>query len=138
LLLADLSGAVHALSHRMLTQRMPLHEALAGCGFVPFDRVAENMAQGASPGDGWQMACVQLKPRGQMLDCMDEQDGAALNRLFSALGSGGAQAQRVLLDEAGESLARLAEGARKKRDEQGRLYATLGALAGMALAVMLI
>jgi len=48
------------------------------------------------------------------------------------------QAQALVLQEAEEELWRLYEQAVRKRLEQGRLYASLGALGGLALALLLL
>ena len=59
-------------------------------------------------------------------------------RFGAAGGEGSLQTQRLALTEAGEELERLHEQARRKREEQGRLYASLGGLGGLALALMLL
>ena len=72
------------------------------------------------------------------MDCLEDADRNALERVFAGLGSGGSQAQEALMNEAEAELSRLLDDARKKRREQHRLYTSLGALGGMALAILLV
>lgn len=133
---AALNG-VKRLEVEMLERRMPLKEALDACGDA-FAAAARQMEGGAPPGEAWAATAELLRARGKALDCLEEGDMTALKRLFEALGSGGLQAQRLVLNEAAEELERLWERARRKREEQGRLYASLGALGGLALALLLL
>lgn len=135
--LREMVSGVKRLEIEMLERRMPLHEALALAGGA-FSAAAGEMEGGAPPGEAWQQAGKALTERGGMLDSLEESDLTALARLFSRLGEGGLQTQRLALTEAAEELERLHEQARRKREEQGRLYASLGGLGGLALALMLL
>ena len=115
---------------------MPLQDALSLAGGI-FVETAGEMEGGAPPGEAWNRAEGRLTERGGMLDCLEECDKTALRRLFDGLGAGGLQTQRLVLTEAEEELERLAAQAQKKREEQGRLYASLGALGGLAMALIL-
>ena len=121
----------------MLERRMPLKEALERSGGA-FSAAAGEMEGGAPPGEAWERVRQTLSARGGMLDALGESDLTALNRLFGRLGEGGLQTQRLALTEAKEELQRLHDQARRKRDEQGRLYASLGGLGGLALALLLL
>ena len=121
----------------MLEKRMPLLDALSVCG-GPFLMVAREMEGGAPPGAAFDAAKEDMRARGGILDSLEEGDMAALKRLFSGLGEGGLQAQRLVLNEAAEELERLTGQARAKREEQGRLYTSLGALTGLAAAMLLL
>jgi len=133
-----LSEGVRRLEIEMLERRMPVREALEACGLPAFRLVAGQMEGGAPPGGAYAAAEGSLYDRGGALDCLDEGDRTALKRLFGGLGEGGAQAQRLVLNEAAEELARLAGQARRRREEQGKLYASLGGLGGLALALLLL
>lgn len=128
---------VRRLNIEMLERRMSLKDALERAGGA-FLAAAGAMEGGAPPGEAWNRVEKQLTERGGALDCMEEGDRTALRRLFEGLGCGGLQAQRLVLSEAEEELSRLYEQARKKREEQGKLYASLGALGGLALALLLL
>ena len=121
----------------MLERRLPLKDALSLSGGA-FSAAAREMEGGAPPGEAWKKAEQALTERGALLDSLEESDRTALRRLFEGLGSGGLQAQRLVLGEAEEELQRLYMQARRKREEQGKLYASLGALGGLALALMLL
>ena len=136
-MLRELLGAVRRLNIEMLEKRMPVREAMEACGGL-FSQTAGQMEGGAPPGAAFEKAAQALRERGEMLDCLEEGDMAALHRLFAGLGSGGIQAQRLVLNEAAEELERLAGQARRKREEQGKLYTSLGALGGLALSLLLL
>ncbi len=131
-----LSG-VRRLKIEMLEKRMPLREALL-CSGGAFEAAAGEMEGGAPPGEAWKRAEERLIMRGGLLDSIEECDRTALGRLFDGLGQGGLQAQRLVLSEAEEELERLQLQARKKREEQGKLYGSLGALGGLAFALLLL
>ena len=135
--LREAAAGVKRLNIEMLERRMPLCEALSLSGGA-FSAAAREMEGGAPPGEAWDRAERALTERGGLLDSLNEGDRTALRRLFGRLGEGGMQAQRLALTEAEEELERLHEQARRKREEQGRLYASLGGLGGLALALMLL
>jgi hypothetical protein len=128
---------VKRLRIEMIERRMPLRDALSRAGGV-FLEAAGEMEGGAPPGEAWIRAEGRLTERGSVLDCIGECDKTAFRRLFDGLGAGGLQTQRLVLSEAEEELERLSEQARKKREEQGKLYASLGALGGLAMALILL
>ena len=125
------------LEIEMLERRMPLREALSLAGGA-FLAAAEEMEGGAPPGEAWKRAEEGQTARGAPLDSLEENDLTALRRLFGRLGEGGLQTQRLALTEAAEELERLCAQARRRRDEQGRLYASLGGLGGLVLALLLL
>ena len=131
-----LSG-VRRLKIEMLEKRMPLREALL-CSGGAFEAAAGEMEGGAPPGEAWKRVEERLIMRGELLDSLEECDRTALGRLFDGLGQGGLQAQRLVLSEAEEELERLQLQAKKKREEQGKLYGSLGALGGLAFALLLL
>lgn len=135
--LKEAVGGVRRLNIEMLERRIPLKEALSLSGGA-FSAAAREMEGGAPPGEAWKKAEEALIQRGEMLDSLEESDRTALGRLFEGLGCGGLQAQRLVLSEAEEELERLCGQARKKREEQGKLYGSLGALGGLAAALMLL
>jgi len=135
--LREAVNGVRRLNIEMLERRMPLKDALLAADGL-FSFAAREMEGGAPPGEAWLRAEPALRERGAMLDCAEESDRTALRRLFEGLGGGGLQAQRLVLSEAEEELTRLHQRAQKRREEQGRLYASLGALGGLALALLLL
>ena len=84
------------------------------------------------------MAAASLSMRGGELDSLTREDMAAIERLAGELGEGGAARQRLLLSETEEELCALASGAEKLAAERGRLYVSLCALGGLALAVLMV
>lgn len=135
--LSEAVSGVKRLEIEMLERRMPLRDALSLAGGI-FLEAAGEMEGGAPPGEAWIRAEGRLTERGSILDCIGECDKTALRRLFDGLGSGGLQTQRLVLSEAEEELERLGRQALKKSEEQGKLYASLGALSGLAMALILL
>ena len=135
--LHEAGEAVRRLRVEMLERNMPLKEALLTCGGL-FSEAAGAMETGSGPGEAYEQAMEKLGVRGGDFDCLTEDDRTALRRLFTGLGSGGAQAQRLLIEDAQEELTRLEKKAVSKREEQGRLYGSLGALSGIALALIML
>lgn len=136
--LREILGSVRRLEVDMLEKRLPLGEALRSCGGELMAAVAARMAEGFAPEAACGAAAGRLRERGGALDCLEEGDMTAVRRLFGGLGGGGLQHQRVLLKDAEEELERLLGQARHRREEQGKLYASLGALGGLAMALMLL
>lgn len=135
--LRDALGGVRRLRVEMLERRVPLAEALDRCGGI-YGEAAAGVRSGLSPGEACARAAFSLREKGGALDCLEEGDMAAIKRLFEGLGEGCAGNQRVLLCETEEELERLLHQARRRREEQGKLYASLGALGGLALALLLL
>lgn len=134
--LREAGEGVRRLKVEMLERNMPLREALSRCGGV-FSETARRMQDGSGPGQAFEETLEGLRRRGGALDSLTGADEVALRRLFSGLGAGGSQAQRLLMEDAQEELSRLEQQAARKCGEQGRLYGSLGALGGVALALML-
>ena len=135
--LEALRSGVRRLEAEMLERRMPLADALEMSGDRLFEATAEEMRAGEAPFEAYERAAERLRVRGGALDSLEEGDMAALSRLFEHLGDGSVQSQRLLLRDAEEELGRLAIQARNRRQEYGKLYTSLGALGGGALALLL-
>lgn len=135
--LKELLEAVRRLTVEMLERRMPLADALEACGAELCARTAVQMRMGATPAQAYARSIGAFRERGGRLDSLDEEDMTALKRLFDHLGEGGVQTQRLVLREAEEELERLSERARSRHQEYGRLYTSLGGLAGIAVALMM-
>ncbi len=133
--LAALTDSVQKLRVDMLDKLLPLKEALSN-GHPAMRAVAEAMA-GCGAGTAWRRAQETLTRRGAALDCLTAPDLEALGALFEGLGESGAAQQRILLASAMESLEALRRQADKKAREESKLYATLGFLAGLSLAILL-
>ena len=141
--LSQLLGSVQRLRVDMLDKLLPLREALQN-GHPAMKAVAAEMATAmpaAMPAGGagaaWRRARGALAARGGALDCLTAQDLDALGALFDGLGESGAAQQRILLSGALENLEALKAQADKKAREESKLYTTLGFLAGLSLAILL-
>ena len=133
--LAALIDGVQKLRLDMLDRLLPLREALSG-GHPAMRSVSESMT-GCGAMAAWRRAQGALTARGGALDCLTAPDLEALNELFEGLGESGAARQRILLSGAEETLVKLRREADKKAQEESKLYATLGFLAGLSLSILL-
>lgn len=137
--LHSLAGAISQLSRLMIDMKLPLPEALSRAGHELFAKAGMLLSEqsGASPGECFTEAYNSMAARGQPLDCLLEPDGEALYNMFAALGAGSARSQAAMLAASADEVRALSEAAAKKRDEQGKLYMSLGALAGLALSILI-
>ncbi len=133
--LGALMDSVQRLRVDMLDKLLPLREALS-TGHPVMRAVSEAMARGGA-GQAWRRVQGALTARGGALDCLTRQDLEALSTLFEGLGESGAAQQRILLSGALDALESLRGEADKKAREESKLYATLGFLAGLSLAILL-
>lgn len=137
--LGEWREALERLHLTMLEHLTPLTQALLASSCASMRAVGERMqAERCSPDAAWQDVRAQWRARGQALDCLEGSDFQALDRLFEGLGETGRSSQQRLLDQTTEELSLLQQAARQKLKEQGKLYGSLGALAGLALSIGLL
>lgn len=122
----------------MLERRLPLHAALVRSGMEALRRVGESVGAGKSAAEAWRALLPTLTRRGASLDCLTGEDISALTAFFDGLGAGTRAAQEALFQTTLRELGRLEAEASKNGAEKGRLYATLGLLCGLMLAVAFI
>ena len=84
----------------------------------------------------WKSVRTAAVKRGGALDSLEPADLGILDSLFSALGATGRKDQRRLLEGSATALQQQAEAAQARLGEKGRLYTTLGLLAGAALVML--
>ena len=138
--LAAFSPALMALKHAMLTRKLPLAEALAATAHFALIAMATRMRETPSldPGACWREVYERLGARGEAFDCLGREEVGAIQDLFDSLVAHSAGEVALRLDDAAHSLTEITERAKKARDEKGKLYTSLGALGGMALAILLV
>ena len=127
--------ALHILRIQMLERLLPLHAALAHARFEPLRQVGERVASGQDAAGAWRALLPSLRARGGALDCLTEEDAAALTALFDGLGAGTRAEQEALFSAALRELGRLEGEAARSGAEKGKLYTTLGFLCGLMLAI---
>ena len=98
-------------------------------------RVGESVGAGKSAAEAWRALLPTLARRGASLDCLTREDISALTAFFDGLGAGTRAAQEALFQTTLRELGRLEAEASKNGAEKGRLYATLGLLCGLTLAI---
>ena len=86
--------------------------------------------------EAWDAVRIRQTKRGGLLDSLAREDCAALRAFFAQLGESGAREQEALFARTAEELGALSAQADKSCGERTRLYTSLGALLGAALAIL--
>lgn len=137
-LLGEILEALDMLEVRMISQLEPLERALFDCGCSFFDAVARGIAEGNSTQEAWKDA---VRGNGRA-DCgvgtLHDAELIALDELFSKLGSTGKGTQAVLLARCTSILRREHEAAMQQAARSGKIHISIGALAGLMIAVLII
>ena len=136
--LSELTQVLRRLQVRMLEEIMPLQDALSSMDSPLTRGVAAQMRPNEPLDAAWKRAREALCRRGGMLDSLREEDLRVLDGLFENLGLSGRMDQRLLMEKVERELEELEKAARRANDEHGKLYGSLGALAGLALAVCIL
>ena len=98
-------------------------------------RVGERVAAGEDAASSWRALLPSLTRRGGALDCLTQEDVSTLTAFFDGLGADARAGQEALFQTALRELGRLEAEAARSGAEKGRLYATLGLLFGLMLAI---
>lgn len=136
-LIAETMDSLQLLRIHMLDGLMPLRAAMEktpGTVFVGM----RDMPGGGSAREAWAGLKRKEARRGGALDCMGADEREILDRLFESLGETGEEEQRRRFDSAIKELGALEDTLRGEGERRNRLYTTLGALAGAAVAVGLL
>ena len=127
--------ALQLLRIQMLERRLPLHAALDHTRSDVLRRVGERVAAGEDAASSWRALLPSLTQRGGALDCLTQEDVSTLTAFFDGLGADARAGQEALFQTALRELGRLEAEAARSGAEKGRLYATLGLLFGLMLAI---
>jgi len=134
-LLKTVLGEMEPLRLRMLSQRLPLKDALSGCVWEEMREMGKEMEQ-ADAVSAWKNVCRKRVSRGEAMDCLEEEELKVLDGFFAGLGESGVRQQEALFENTKTELERILQAASKTCGEKTRLYTALGALAGAALVIM--
>ena len=130
--LEELIRGVQSLERSICLRRVPLAQAMAESGCTLLQEMGLLMkAHAISPQEAWQK--LRAGQRRESVGAEDE----VLHRLFADLGQGDLAAQQDLLLDIRKNLEELLHRQKIRQQETGKLYPALGALTGMALAVLL-
>ena len=133
--LSSALAALEPLKIRMLHRRLPLEAALCESEDALLRLVGEAMP-GKTALEAWDAVRIRQTKRGGLLDSLAREDCAALRAFFAQLGESGAREQEALFARTAEELGALSAQADKSCAERTRLYTSLGALLGAALAIL--
>ncbi len=137
--LGMLMDDLQLLRSMTLERLLPMHSALAEMRFKPLRLAGEHMRRSSiSAYDAWALVCDSERKRGGSLEYMTDDDASEVSKLFQALGSLSRRDHEAQYSQALSRLGKCEEAARQRGREKLRLYASLGALAGLAVSVMLI
>ena len=131
-------AALCALREAMLKRLLPLKEALLSTGHPAFETLAGALSGGRSASSAWSESKRTLTSRGAPFSCFGAEEAAILDDFFEGLGGSGLSAQALLFEKTGAALRPLLESARKKAEEQAKLYGALGLLSGLSLSILLL
>ncbi|MBR1820314.1 MAG: stage III sporulation protein AB [Clostridia bacterium] len=136
--LRALAEGLRRLRIHMTSMFEPVQNALDHADCPLMAMVAEGMRGGLSAKAAWEEIEKKAARRGGPIDSLTEADRKVLARLFAGLGQSGREEQDLLLGSALQAIESLREGAQEKVGEADRLYATLGLLIGLMLALIVI
>ena len=136
--LEDLLRGVRRLKHNMTHMLETVERALRAADCPILDRVSDALEPGGGAAEAWRRVLRRERRRGGLCDALTREDEMLLSRLFQQLGESGREAQEILLSDAIEEIKRALERARPRAAEAERLYGTLGVLAGLLIALVVI
>lgn len=130
--------ALVPLELKMLSELLPLNQALLGSRYEVFRTLAQALTGERGAREAWEHIAESLYTHGGVLDALEDADREAIDRFFSELGMSGQEEQRALFARTAGELKTLEDAASGRATDVSKLYTTLGALGGMALAIALL
>lgn len=137
-MLCDLLRGLRQLRIELGSVRNPLEYALRQTEFPLFISVANALSHEKNVSDAWSSVRDRECRRGGKADCLASDDLSALDRLFDHLGASGQESQLESLQSCILFLEESLSDAKERSAQIGKLYASLGFLAGLALAILMI
>lgn len=136
--LGALSEGLRRLRLHMTSMFEPVQNAMERADCPLLTLVAEGMREGLSAEAAWRKVEKRAARRGGAIDSLTEADRQILSRLFASLGQSGREEQDLLLAGTLEAVDAQRKAAQAKVGEADRLYASLGLLIGLMLALIVI
>ena len=137
-MLKAMANGARRLRIHMTGMFEPVQVALAHAECPLFALIAREMQGGGSARQAWERVQGAASRRGGPIDCLTDEDKHALSTLFAGLGQSGRETQDLLLGSVIEAIENLHAGAQARAREADRLYATLGLLIGLMLALIVV
>lgn len=137
-MLADLLTALRKLQIALTSMLEPLEEALKRTHFPLFEAVAERLPWERCAADAWDTVQNKECKRGGKADCLAPCDLSALDGLFEHLGMNGREEQAEAIQSCILVLEESLAETKERAAQTGKLYTSLGFLAGLSLAVLMI
>lgn len=137
-LLSELVDALKLVRIHVTRMLEPVERALRQSGSTLLEAVANEMSQTDGAAEAWRRLCFECCRRGGVADSLTERDLRALERLFESLGETGRMQQDAAIQSCAEALALARDEARTRRNEAEKLYTSMGALIGLAIAVIIV
>lgn len=136
--LAALIQGVRVLRVHMIRMLEPVSLALTASECPVLEKVGRAMSPGECAGTAWNRVSARESRRGGLIDALAPEDRHALDGLFDQLGESGRKQQEIILSATLNALGKNLSHAEKKAVEAERLYLSLGLLAGLMLALIVI
>jgi len=137
-LLTEILRALSILNIELGTMLNPLETALKHTKLPLFKYVANELSSAECVLDAWINVRNRERIRGHHADCLTARDLSALDRLFEQLGSTGREEQNQTVCSCILSLEESMAEAKDRAAQVGKLYVSLGFLAGIALVIIMI
>lgn len=134
----EILEALRFLKINMVEQLKTVGDALGESEMSLFKSVAQEMTGVCDVADAWQKIRNLETRRGCFADCLTERELRPLDRLFRRIGVSGKEEQELCISGCIAEYELLSEAADKKAERSGKLYASLGSLIGLTLAVLLV
>lgn len=124
-------GAVKMLRVQIVQCTAPLKEALCQCGMAILEDIGQGMEAGIAPREGWENAR-------RITTMLKTAELSAMDRLFERLGSVSLPGQSEAIDACIAVLELQKANADHRAQRAAKMYASLGLLTGLSMAVLLI
>ncbi len=137
-MLADLLAGLRVLRLRMLNSVEPIGVLLRRSDAALLKQLGDSLREGASLKACWQELRLAQSRRGGMLDSLASDDIAIFDDLLRHLGQSGREEQSELLSTVIARMEEASAAAQKRFQDASKTYTALGALAGVALCILLV
>ncbi len=135
-ILAETMDSLHILRIHMLEGLIPLSAALSKSeGYIM--KTTGELMNDKSVSEAWKELSEKQTVRGGRLDSLTPYDRETLDRFFFRLGKTSREEQNKCFDTTIKELGLLENSARVSGLHKQRLYASLGALAGVTVVVLI-
>lgn len=136
--LTELAKALSLLQIQIVHMLQPLNIALQRTENIIFIQIAEKLQDSETVIQAWHAVFKSAAKRGGYADCLHKTEINALNAMFEALGQSVCRGEAALIHGTCEIIEQCRDEAIAENLRSHRLYVSIGALSGLAIAILLI